>query len=358
MSRSRRRGSRFLAYLLVPALAVGVFAAVRHATRTENGSLPPMMAIEQTPQPPAEVKPPTAVQSASPILTTTTPTIGSRSAAAAPAPAAAPRLETPPAVVHFASTGAPLDDARKLVDLGDLPSARRTLNDAMLNGRLAGDDAASARQLLEQINRQLIFEPRNFKDDPAAVAYTVQPGELLTKIAARHDVTWELLCRINSIPDPRRLRALQTIKIVKGPFHAVVNKKTFTMDIYLGAPGGAGSIFVRSFPVGLGKDGSTPEGLWLVQPHSKLKNPTYHSPRGEGIFAADDPKNPLGEFWIGLSGIDGEAQGKSSYGIHGTIEPDSIGREASMGCIRLKPDDIALVYELLVEGKSKVLVKD
>jgi len=30
----------------------------------------------------------------------------------------------------------------------------------------------------------------------------------------------------------------------------------------------------------------------------------------------------------------------------------------SMGCIRLKPEDIAQVFEMLVEGKSTVLVKD
>jgi lipoprotein-anchoring transpeptidase ErfK/SrfK len=31
---------------------------------------------------------------------------------------------------------------------------------------------------------------------------------------------------------------------------------------------------------------------------------------------------------------------------------------ASMGCIRLRPDDISWVFDLLVDGKSKVLVKD
>ena len=77
-----------------------------------------------------------------------------------------------------------------------------------------------------------------------------------------------------------------------------------------------------SFPVGLGRDDSTPSGIWLVEPHKKLKDPTYYSPRGEGVIEAGDPKNPLGHRWIGLTGIDSHAVGKSSYGIHGTIEPD------------------------------------
>ena len=50
--------------------------------------------------------------------------------------------------------------------------------------------------------------------------------------------------------------------------------------------------------------------------------------------------------------------GKSSYGIHGTMNWNSIGKMESMGCIRLKADDISWVFDILVDGKSKVLVKD
>jgi lipoprotein-anchoring transpeptidase ErfK/SrfK len=169
----------------------------------------------------------------------------------------------------------------------------------------------------------------------------------------------ELLSRINFLSDPKNLRAGATLMLSMGLFHAVVNKREFTMDVYVGAaPGEKGSMYVTTFPVGLGKDDSTPTGVWLVEPHKKIKNPTYFSPRGEGVVDADDPKNPLGEFWIGLTGIDGHAVGKASYGIHGTIEPDSIGKQASMGCVRMRNEDVARVFELLVEGKSQVVVKE
>ena len=171
-------------------------------------------------------------------------------------------------------------------------------------------------------------------------------------------MTADWIQRLNGISDPRRVQAGRTLKIVRGPFHAVVDKSEFVMEIYLGSPGEAGSLYVAGFPVGLGADDSTPTGTWSVETHKKIKNPTYFSPRGEGVIEADDPENPLGEFWIGLTGIDGQAVGKESYGIHGTIEPDSIGKQASMGCIRMAKDDIALVFELLVEGKSTVIVRD
>jgi lipoprotein-anchoring transpeptidase ErfK/SrfK len=138
----------------------------------------------------------------------------------------------------------------------------------------------------------------------------------------------------------------------------VVSKSQFRMDLYLGSPGEAGATYVTSFRVGLGKDSSTPTGKWNVKPGGKVKNPVYYSPRGEGVIGADDPKNPLGDYWLALEGAAGEAVGKESYGIHGTIEPDSIGKQASMGCIRMLNDDVARVYELLVDGKSTVVVTD
>jgi lipoprotein-anchoring transpeptidase ErfK/SrfK len=131
------------------------------------------------------------------------------------------------------------------------------------------------------------------------------------------------------------------------------------MEIWLGGePRTPGSVYVTTYRVGLGRDDSTPTGKWLVEPQRKLKNPTYYSPRGEGVIAADDPKNPLGEYWIALTGTDGQAVGKTSYGIHGTIDPTSIGKQSSLGCIRLRNEDIARVYEMLVPGKSTVLVRD
>ncbi|MDW8262448.1 MAG: L,D-transpeptidase, partial [Phycisphaerales bacterium] len=90
----------------------------------------------------------------------------------------------------------------------------------------------------------------------------------------------------------------------------------------------------------------------------KQKNPKFWGAGDLPPMGADDPKNPLGEFWIGLTGINGSAEGRDSYGIHGTIEPESIGRAMSLGCIRLASGDIDLLYELLADGKSKVYVRE
>jgi lipoprotein-anchoring transpeptidase ErfK/SrfK len=264
----------------------------------------------------------------------------------------------PPAHPPGTISAQPLADAKSKKEAGDLLGARAMLNGALEGGRLSPADTEAARQSLGEINETLVFSKNRFKDDTLQEGYQVQSGERLARIADRFGVTWEFLCKINGLPDARKVRAGQWIKVIHGPFHAVVSKSAFRLDVYLGSPGEPGSLFVRSFPVGLGKENSTPTGSWLVQQGNKAHPATYYSPRGEGVIEANDPKNPLGGYWMGLQGVTGEAVDKHSYGIHGTIEPDSIGKQASMGCIRLRHDDIAMLYDLLVEGKSKVVIKD
>lgn len=255
---------------------------------------------------------------------------------------------------HVDMSSLSVADARARIQAGDLITARQILNDNLIAGH---GDADSLKKQIEDINMTLIFSARLFPSDPWGGSHQVAGGERLGSIASRNNVTWECLSRINGVT-PKKLRSGKWIKIIKGPFFAVVTKHAFKMDLYLGAPGGPGSMFVRTFMVGLGRDNSTPTGLWMCKAGDKIRNPRYYPPRGGDIIEPNDPKNPLNGYWIAIEGVDGQALGKESYGIHGTIDPDSVGKMASMGCIRLKADDISWVFDLLVDGKSKVLVKD
>ena len=120
------------------------------------------------------------------------------------------------------------------------------------------------------------------------IVYVVQPGDNLYQISLRTGVSLVTLINLNGISDPRKLRAGQTLKILNGPFHAIVYKGQFTLELWLGEPNAKGSMYITSYPVGLGRDDSTPTGVWAIQ--NKLKNPAYYSPRGEGIIQADDRK--------------------------------------------------------------------
>lgn len=249
-----------------------------------------------------------------------------------------------------------LVEGKAKIDAGELLAGRKLLNDALIGGQFTGADAVAAKQLIGEANKFIVFSPRRFSEDPWASTYAVANGDKLTKIALKYSLTPELLLQMNGLTDARKLRAGASIKVLQGPFHAVVSKQAFTLDLYLGSPGEKNAQFITSFPVGLGKDDSTPTGTWVVE--QRIPNPKWWGTRGLPPIEPGDPKNPLGKFWISLAGIDGKAEGQQSYGIHGTIEPESIGKQASMGCIRLRNEDVAVVYSLLVNGKSTVVVRD
>ncbi len=245
-----------------------------------------------------------------------------------------------------------------LVQRDQLVEGRALLNEA-LAGPIADADAARVRQAIAGVNEKLIFSPLMREGDPYVGEHVMEPGGILARIAPRYDVSWRFIAHINRIDDPRRIRAGQRLKIVRGPFHVVVHKSAFRADVYLNgtAAGRRARMFVRSFPVGLGEFDSTPRGQFVVKQGSKLENPEWTNPRTGRRVLADDPTNPIGEHWIGLEGVDENTRDFHRYGLHGTIEPDSIGQQASMGCIRFKPNDIQLLYAMLVEGKSTVTIE-
>lgn len=218
-------------------------------------------------------------------------------------------------------------------------------------------DAEAARNELTKINQRIVFSPEIVPGDAFSKPYVVESGDALSKLPRKLGLYTEYLFlkRINSIDNERRIRVGQRLKTVTGPFHVAVDKRAFRMDLYLGD--GEQRVFVRSFRVGLGEFDATPEGVFDVKANSKLINPAWANPRTGEQFAADDPKNPLGEYWIGLVGASDNIRGLEGYGIHGTIEPESIGQMKSMGCVRMLHEDVALVYELLVPGVSTVTIR-
>jgi lipoprotein-anchoring transpeptidase ErfK/SrfK len=271
---------------------------------------------------------------------------------------------TPPTVSAPASRAMPsmaatqvLTQAHQLAVGGQAVAARKLVNDALVSGAFASEeDASSAKAFLRDLNDRLLFSPERVEGDPYVDVITIKKGDLLMKIANQYLIPHDLILQINNLPSAKRIKIGQQLKVIKGPFHAVVSKSAFTLDVYLGNPGGPESLYVTTFRVGLGTNDSTPTGLWKITPENKLRDPVYYSPRGQGIIPSGSPDNPLGHYWIGLTGVDGQAVGKMSYGIHGTIDPASIGKQSSMGCIRLVNEDVAKVYTMLFEGKSFVRV--
>jgi len=230
--------------------------------------------------------------------------------------------------------------------------ARDILNDALAIP-MNTQQRALVKKKLSELSDEWLFSRKFFPQDKLCESYQVRPGDQLRTIGKAHKVPWEILQDINKIIRPVNLQAGDRIKVINGPFHARVYRSTFTMDLYLQ------NTFVRSFPVGLGQPGmETPTGVWLVEPGRKLIKPPWPDPVTGKILYPGDPDYALGSRWIGLKGIEGNAKGRTGFGIHGTKEPETIGTASSRGCIRLDNGEAILLYNLLEPGFSRVEVVD
>jgi len=105
-----------------------------------------------------------------------------------------------------------------------------------------------------------------------------------------------------------------------------------------------GDRVVKIYNVAVGAPVSpSPNGEYRIA--QRLENPTYYKP---GVVIAPGKDNPLGPRWIGLD--------VKGFGIHGTNRPDSIGKNASHGCIRLRNHDIQDLFARVQVGDRVSLV--
>lgn len=241
---------------------------------------------------------------------------------------------------------------------GKLVEARSAFSKALLNKDATESDREALRTKLTTINQDLVFGVTVVPGDNLVESYKVQAGDALERIKKKRELAtdWRLIQRVNKLSNPNSIRVGQTLKLVRGPFHAVVNKAAYRLDIFAGSPDDpANWLYIKSYKVGLGEGNSTPVGNYTIKKSSKLTNPYWTNPRTGQRFDKDDPKNPIGEYWIGWQGV-GDSSANQGYGFHGTIDPDSIGQQKSMGCVRLGATDVSELYELLTEEVTVVRV--
>lgn len=110
------------------------------------------------------------------------------------------------------------------------------------------------------------------------------------------------------------------------PLEIVVDKSQHRLAVV------SGNIIVRSYQVGLGGE-RTPSGRMLIT--EKVKNPNG----GQDVY-----------------GSRGMTLSEGQYGIHGTPKIGSIGKDESLGCVRMTNDDIEELYALVPLGTPVTFV--
>jgi lipoprotein-anchoring transpeptidase ErfK/SrfK len=103
---------------------------------------------------------------------------------------------------------------------------------------------------------------------------------------------------------------------------------------------------LRDYPVAVGKPGfPTPAGKHSII--TLVKQPGFENPyKPQGASQiAPGGNNPLGTRWMGFKKVS-----HGEYGIHGTNQPDSIGKFASHGCVRMYIKDAEDLFDRVTFG--------
>lgn len=215
------------------------------------------------------------------------------------------------------------------------------------------------------------------KESDQAKMKSLGYANIMEKLAERYHTTPATLVAINA--PGQKLVAGATIKVpnvipAAMDYPADINpewKKTlWTLNVGSGQPevakvvvdksdgvlrafDGAGKL-VAQFPATMGSSHDPlPIGTWKIQGRSY--NPTFHynpklfwdaSSKDKKALLPAGPNGPVGVVWIDLD--------KQHYGIHGTPNPEKIGRTESHGCIRLTNWDAARLATMVKPGTPAI----
>lgn len=140
--------------------------------------------------------------------------------------------------------------------------------------------------------------------------------------------------------------------------YVVVDKSEGVLKVYQGEPtideGEAGDgRLIAAFPVTMGsKQYPLPIGRWKATTYAFLP-PFHYQPEllekpksDEELRLPPGPNSPVGVAWLDLT--------KEHYGIHGTPEPQTIGRAESSGCIRMTNWDVLRLARMMKPGFTAI----
>jgi lipoprotein-anchoring transpeptidase ErfK/SrfK len=224
--------------------------------------------------------------------------------------------------------------ALKYEQSGDLLSAKDTYRKIM--EKFPGSaNIEKAQGAMENMNIRILNSPI---PTPDSISYQVQKGDTLDRIAKKFFTTRDLIMRSNSLKSAKVVPLGRKLKIHNEKMSIVVDKSMNILTLK------SGERILKTYRVATGINNCTPVGTFKII--NKIVDPPWYT--AGGVIPPDSPKNILGSRWLGLS-----AQG---YGIHGTTEPQSIGSQATSGCVRMKNAEVEELYSLIPQGAEVIIV--
>jgi hypothetical protein len=203
---------------------------------------------------------------------------------------------------------------------------------------LGAPDAASRQRVLSVLEPFIEKHVLSRGYSPLLTRYTVKQGDSLAGIAKRYGTTIDAIKRINGL-EADVIQPRQGLLVLGGEVEVFVDKSDFRLWALVD-----GKVLLHK-PIGLGRNDSTPLGDFRIV--ERQRDPIWY-PQGRAPIPADDPENILGTRWLGFQDTD-EFTG---FGVHGTQDLSTIGKEASSGCVRMANADVELLFDFTPYGTS------
>lgn len=208
---------------------------------------------------------------------------------------------------------------------------------------------AEVEEMLGKVNLELLYSSALLEEEGDQI-YAIRRGDTLESIGRQFGVSPDLLARINHIPDERSLTVGRRLKVPSVEFSITIDKSDNTLLLQ-----NRGRFFKR-YRVRTGSaDWRTPRGDFHII--RKVKDPSWNNPEDHRTYGPGDPGNELGTRWMAFEG--------NMLGIHGTIQPETIGTYVSKGCIGMLTEDVEELYDLAplrtpvkITGKMQVHDKE
>ena len=217
---------------------------------------------------------------------------------------------------------------------GELAKAKKTYQ-KIVKRYPDSEVGKKAEERLGETNIKLLFSPFNMENSEI---YKVKPGDNLFTIAKKFGTTVDLIKKSNNL-ESSAIYPEQRLKIPRAKFSILIDRSDNTLTLE------ADDKFLKKYLISTGKNNSTPLGEFKIV--SKLMDPVWYF-QGKAI-SPQSPSNILGSRWLGLS-VEG-------YGIHGTSDPETLGKQITRGCIRMLNEDVEELYSIVPIG-TKVIIQD
>jgi lipoprotein-anchoring transpeptidase ErfK/SrfK len=241
--------------------------------------------------------------------------------------------ENSEAATNVANIGSYLKEADAFLAKGSLMEAKEVYQ-RLMNMPIASEQLSMIQANLENLNIKILLSGINIEQSQV---YEVKPGDVLINIAQTFNTTVDSIVKSNNIKNNVIYPGMK-LRILKGIFNIFVDKSQNILLLKFNDE------VVKTYSVSTGDNNSTPIGTFKIV--NKLVDPTWYKD-GQAI-PASSPENILGTRWLGFD--------LPKYGIHGTIAPEDIGKQATQGCVRMRNEEVEELFSLVPVGTEVTII--